>query len=399
MAPAICHAVRHTIKPAGITMKTPYLKSGSANQATTQAQLFRALNPRQLRPWPVFWLVLCGMAVSSPGATYVNRDAGGTVRDLTLNAATWTAADGPYIMEGHVTVAAGATLAIEAGVTVQVNANRGLYVNGNLQATNTVFTINGSGNWLGIYLSPASSASVLNGCALSKAGADNLGYYNSGYRQTAIYVNNCAPTIVNCTITDSAGHGIELLPNGGTLKNNTFQNLPDWGYAIKYDAIATFPATSGNAASGTGMGGVWVVRGTVNGTNQWNNPGPNLPYYLDREINVNFFPVSYLPWFMAPKHARKRIGTLHEPPPGFRFMVREHSRKAKEATHELGRRRRKESHFYNKFMIGNQESSNVAVAGTATLRLAGHTPVPVLGGSWPVSGSKQSRRSWLRVLK
>jgi streptogramin lyase len=219
--------------------------------------------------------------------TFVNRvGPGGAVRDVTLGDTSWTVAGSPYILEGHVTISAGSTLTVESGVTVQINAGRGIYVNGKIIAANATFTINGNGNWLGIYLSPASSDSVLDQCAISRAGADNLGYYNSAYRRTAIYVNNCGPTIVNCTISDTAGHGVDLWPNGGTILNNKFRNILDGWYAIVYDRVNNSPVVGGNTASGTGIAGIAVPGGTVTGTNRWNNPGTNFAYYLNGDLAI-----------------------------------------------------------------------------------------------------------------
>ena len=108
-------------------------------------------------------------------ATYVNRDAQGNVRDVTLGSATWTVANSPYVLEAHVTVGTDATLTVEPGVTVQVNANRGLYVNGTLAASGATLTVNGAGNWRGIYLSTRSGNSVLSGCTIDRAGGGQSG--------------------------------------------------------------------------------------------------------------------------------------------------------------------------------------------------------------------------------
>ena len=74
----------------------------------------------------------------------------------------------------------------------------------------------------------------------------------------------------------SLGHGIELWPQGGILANNRFQDLAATKYAIAYDAIDTFPSVSGNRLTGGGIPGVYVARGTVTGTQRWNQPGAGL---------------------------------------------------------------------------------------------------------------------------
>lgn len=222
-------------------------------------------------------LVVCS---SSEAATYVNRDGQGNIRDVTLGATSWNAAGSPYIIEGNVTIAEGATLSVGAGTAVQVTAQKGIYISGNLQANSANFTINGEGHWLGIYLSGNATGSVISGCTVNGAGANNLGYFHSGYRQAAIYVDQCAVTINNNTISDSAGCGIEVYPNGGTIQNNNFVNMAAGNYAMVYDGLDTFPTVSGNSASGNGIAGIWVPSGSIGGTKRLNYPGANFPYYL-----------------------------------------------------------------------------------------------------------------------
>ncbi|MHB8521793.1 MAG: right-handed parallel beta-helix repeat-containing protein [Limisphaerales bacterium] len=219
--------------------------------------------------------------------TFVNRvGTGGAIQDVTLATTTWTASGSPYIVEARVNVDTSALLTVESGVTVQVQAGRGIFVYGKLQASGATFTISGAGNWLGIYLGPGAGGSILDGCTLQSAGGDNLGYLHWAYRRAAVYVDSCSPSIKNCQILNSAAHGLELYSSQAVIENNTFQNLGDGWYAIVYDTLDLFPSLSGNAASGTGILGISLPDGTISGTNTWNNPGPNFPYFLNGELAV-----------------------------------------------------------------------------------------------------------------
>ena len=215
----------------------------------------------------------------------------------------------PYAITGSVTVAAGATLTIEPGTIVKLWDTQ-LSVAGVLTANSTagritftslqddtiggdtngdgVATFPAKGDWRGIYLSPESGGSILANCNLTYAGSqNNLGWINSVYRTTAIYVNGSSPQITGCSISDSAGHGIELYSGSATVTNTTFNNMAEGWYPLVLDHINTFPTLSGNSTSGTGMNMVYLPSGTLvlpegvtNITRHWNLPGANFPYHL-----------------------------------------------------------------------------------------------------------------------
>ncbi len=217
--------------------------------------------------------------------TFVNR-VGESVQDVTLNSTTWTLANSPYVLERHVTVSPGSILTIESGVTVKVSTGFAIIVNGSIQANNATFTSSGDTTWLGIYMSPTSTNSLLDGCTIEKAGRDNMGYIHGAYRLASIYLDNATATIRNCIIQDSAGHGIEAWLGQSTLQNNTFKNMAASGYPVVLDDINTVPVISGNSFSGTGIGGVYMPGGTLVGTNRWNKPGANFPYLLDGGVTI-----------------------------------------------------------------------------------------------------------------
>lgn len=230
-------------------------------------------------------LALAAWPGSVDAATYVNRvGPGGAIVDVTLGSQTWNAAGSPYIVEARLTVAADATLTIQPGVTVQVDVNRGIYVYGTLLANGTMFTKLGDGGWLGLYLAPSAGASSLDGCTITHAGSGNLGYIRGGDRYTAMFVDACSPTIVNCAIQNSANHGIELWEASPIILNTSFSNLGADRYAIVYDTVNSAPVLDGITFSGTGIAGIYVPPWqTLTGTKTWNNPG-GLVYYTHGDL-------------------------------------------------------------------------------------------------------------------
>ena len=209
---------------------------------------------------------------------------------------TWTAAAGPYIIENTVTVAEGVTLTIEAGTVVQVNDGLGIYINGVLNAGGATFTHNQAGYWRGIYLAPTAGLSVLANCNISYAGAfmggSGLGYFNSGYRLTSIYLDSCSPQVTGCQINNSETHGIELWSSHAQISSNTFSNMGiistggSGYYPIVFDTLDTFPVMSGNSTSGSGENGIAIPGGYITTSGTWDMPGTSFPYLLNGWVTV-----------------------------------------------------------------------------------------------------------------
>ncbi|MFZ4857126.1 MAG: beta strand repeat-containing protein [Desulfuromonadaceae bacterium] len=204
---------------------------------------------------------------------------------------TWTQANGPYILQRSVTVAAGATLTIEAGTVVQVDDNYSIYINGTLSATDVTFTRNGTNYWNGIYFAPTAGLSTLTNCDINYAGATNSGYgigvQAHGYwEKTALYIDSSNPQITNSRIKNSETHGISLYASGATLTGNTFENMGDGWYPISIDTSNSYPTMSGNVTSGTGFNGVGLASGDITSSGTWHRPGSNFPYLTRGWITI-----------------------------------------------------------------------------------------------------------------
>ncbi len=81
------------------------------------------------------------------------------VSGIISNSTTWTKANSPYIVTGDIDVDTNAVLTIEPGVTIKVDGNYAIYVDGIINAAGTdtdniLFTSNKSnpamGDWKGI---------------------------------------------------------------------------------------------------------------------------------------------------------------------------------------------------------------------------------------------------------
>jgi len=207
----------------------------------------------------------------------------------TLNAdATWTAANSPYdVCTSGLTVAAGVTLTIQPGVTVEFdnNNNNKLNVIGNLVAVGTqalpiLFT--------GVVQSPNSWGGLnLNGSVATPASASldfvTVEYAAIGASAGEIFSDHANLTMDHSTVRNSAGNG--LLTTGSTqinVRNTTFsgnaQNAVFLSPPPGDIALANLSA-SGNGADVVRLGGLSVI---VHGNRRWSNPG--IPYLVDVQV-------------------------------------------------------------------------------------------------------------------
>ncbi|MCA9187250.1 MAG: lamin tail domain-containing protein [Pirellulaceae bacterium] len=131
------------------------------------------------------------------GSTHIDiwYDGGSTTNvSGTINGnTTWTAAGGPYVVTGDITVAANATLTIEAGTTVFYNAGTGLTVHGRLLA------LGSEGSEIYMAGNPANGVSQWDGMTISDTAEDTQLQYvllhgGDGLGQ-ALLVDNATATL------------------------------------------------------------------------------------------------------------------------------------------------------------------------------------------------------------
>ena len=151
----------------------------------------------------------------------------------------WEADGNPYIIEGTITVQAGAKLTIKPGVVVKFNEGAKLVVNGELQAigeasNKIIFTANqtnpAKNNWGGIQFGSEATDASYNG----------NGEYNAGsiiknaiikYAETGITCDNANPYLENNLISDNTTgidiegeEGVEVNGESKIISNEIYDN-------------------------------------------------------------------------------------------------------------------------------------------------------------------------------
>ena len=177
---------------------------------------------------------------------------------------TWDIAGSPYLINGNITVPAGATLTIDPGVQVLFQSWYSLTVNGTLIADGTasapiLFTADSSSpGWLGIRFINASDSSSLSYAIVEKGHASGADPLNRG---GGIYIDGSSPTISHSTIRNNtatySGGGIYLNNSNATLIANTIINngtqSNGGGLAVWYsNPVLTDNVISGNTVSISG---------------------------------------------------------------------------------------------------------------------------------------------------
>jgi trimeric autotransporter adhesin len=212
-----------------------------------------------------YWLVACCALNVAHAAINVSGN-------VTANT-TWTVANQPYTVTGDIIVDSGATLTIEAGVTVYMNAATSLIVrNGALNARGTPAN----------RITFTSSKDVTNPPSAPAAG-------DWGSIRFEDATLDASTAMANVDVRFGSGIVIQAASPALDNLNISQQNGP----AIAID-LASSPQGKGLTAAGNKLNGILVPAGDITGSVIWGLVG--IPYILEQGIvSVGRAPISLTP--------------------------------------------------------------------------------------------------------
>ncbi len=224
-----------------------------------------------------------------PGA-----DAQGNI----ISDTTWTAANGPYVLEKNIVVKSGVTLTLEPSASINLNPNTIIYIDGTLDAQGTasnhiLFKKEGSVGGGEIYFSSTSTDSILRYCELQDnhftLDANNVdiqyckfinstqttgtpAIFNPNFNLIALNISNC--TFIGNNNSNSCGVYVCLGGFSGTLNNCIIQSFQRGIFAENSNLTIT-----NSSVVAFSLFGISTITSTINITNSNIYGNSDIYYY------------------------------------------------------------------------------------------------------------------------
>ena len=163
---------------------------------------------------------------------------------------TWTKTNSPYIVTGNLLINSGVTLTIQDGVSVKVNGNYYIKIEGKIDAVGSStskirFETNSltptKTNWLGIQIRPT-GGSVING-DLTYSSGSRLKYVIIKNAKKGVYVYNTGFFMSNMEFENN-DYGVEIRSTNDILIDNSVFASNNYGIYTEYESNDTDPTST-----------------------------------------------------------------------------------------------------------------------------------------------------------
>ncbi len=223
----------------------------------------------------LFVLVVLALSSGTTGVHAQTPITGAIATDT-----VWSAAQGPYVLQGAVTIVSGASLSIRAGTLVQFGSD----------ATLTV--VDGALSALGTSAAPIVFTSVHDDGGTTPAEAGDWGpiTFSSGTQGVRTRLSHAAVRY---------GKGVVVHSTSPRFDDVSFEN--NEGAAMAID-LAASPSGLRLSAAGNGINGIVVPAGVIEGDVEWSMKG--IPYVVPQGI----VDVGREPFKVWPRHAGMTVG-------------------------------------------------------------------------------------------